>query len=211
MPHFFRAIRRPPIKQISEGDLLIQEARRKLEGHENAAHLLYLISQRQQAFYNQIGALKKESDKQTYIYAYIHFARNLKEYIDNPRDVDERISQYHCSPIYYNVGGKNNEFSYTFGDEMASLILTLSICFLLASLLTLPINLAGGLIILSVCVALLGPSLYYNLAVTRPNTLSVQKEETELFLATQDLLDPQVRVDEEEQIDPDSLETATMK
>lgn len=192
MPRYFRPLPSPTPKKISEGDFLLSEAKTSLKKYgDQAANLLELINNRQQAFYQQINSLKKEKDKQPYICAYIHFARNLKEYLAKPNDIDERIDSYHSSGHYYNVGGENNQFTYGVNDEIAECILTASLLCLLVSFCTLPLHLITGIIILSICVALIVPSLYYHLAVTRPNASQIKKEEKELFLTAEKLVNPQ--------------------
>jgi hypothetical protein len=201
---FFQLFNKDSPKSIEEGHRLIIKIVNDLEKDYQlkSYRLIDLIYNRKAAFMQQIYLLEDdEKSQQLFIEAYVHFAQILQYYIDHPDNINSRISQYHDSKAYCHVGGYDNELSYTFYDKAANYTLKFGLLLLVVGLVATPFNLPFGLIVIGISLTLMAPSLFYYLAITRQNELEVKKEETELFMEAQRVVDPEAVVElTEEQI-----------
>lgn len=180
-------------KIMGEAHLIIAKVQESIANRgekKQSGALIELINQRQAAFITQINKTKKESERQKFINSYFHFASTIDAYIKNPTDIHDVISTYHGSSDYIYVGGEKGEFSYSFADKAASHLVKLGLLMLGASLITLPFSLLFGLIGVGISLIILGPSLFYVLAESLPNQANVKKEEHTLFIAAQELINP---------------------
>ncbi|MBA2656225.1 MAG: hypothetical protein H0U70_04485 [Tatlockia sp.] len=185
---FFAIFKQPKPKTIIEGTELINEILEKIGESIQYIQLRYLIKIRKNAFLVHIES--SGLNKQAFIEAYVHFASNLKDYLDSGGDIDERISLYHGSRHYYHVGGSDNKWSYSFADNLADYLLKLSIVALVIAAVVTPFNLTVGLTALGLALTLMGPSMMYTIAVTKHNASKIKKEEIELYREAQKLVDP---------------------
>ncbi|MBA2651830.1 MAG: hypothetical protein H0U73_06155 [Tatlockia sp.] len=193
---FFKMLKPEKPKTVLEGNKLLEEVLKKFhESDLEFFNLKHLIIKRKDAFLLQIDSIADEKSKQPFIAAYVNFAKNLNDYFAYPGDIKERISNYHNSNHYYHVGGDDNEWSYSFADKLADYILKFSLLVLLTAIVSSPLSLTFGLMVLSLAITLMGPSFLYTVAVTKQNASKVKIEETEIFMKAQIMVDPENVVD----------------
>ncbi|ARG97365.1 hypothetical protein [Legionella micdadei] len=175
-----------PKKSFLEAEQTLEQAKKLINSKDRGYDekqvqtLIRLVDEREIAFRNQIGQFMKQSDQQPYINSFYAFAKTLKDYFENPSEIEDPLSRYHNSGLYCYVG-ETRDLSYTFADNASRAFLYSGLGLLVLSLMLIPVNLPLALITLGVSISFLAPSSYYTFGITRPNEALVYKKEEELF------------------------------
>lgn len=142
---------------------------------------LYHLSRRQFAFEYMIRHSNHSQNKQRLINAYYAFAQALSNGLADPAKIESITRQYYSSPDYMRVGGIRGEFSETAYDRYASYMIKLSLIILAVAMVVLYFNVPFGVVVLSLGILAMLPSIYYILKNAYPNDTVVRKEEDALF------------------------------
>ncbi|HHF7347376.1 TPA: hypothetical protein ACPSKE_000536 [Legionella feeleii] len=190
MGYFFRA---RPQKTQDDAQKLLVEAFQKLQAYQYAMSWQSVINQireKQLVIQQQIAQADNQTTKEKLIGSYFLFAETLTGCIDAPAEQQTLVRNYHKSPDYYHIGGDKGQYSYTFIDNVMTKLTQMSTTMLVCSLIALPFDLTGSLIVLGLAIFILAPTLFYVIAETNANKLEVQQEERALFASVTALVHP---------------------
>lgn len=194
---FFKLCKTELNGTIEEANHLINQILNELyKAYPTSYHQLNrLINNRKNAFINQIYSRDIEYNKQQYIEAYVHFAQSLKDFLNKPDNINTQLDRYHESYSYCHVGGIDNDRSYTIFDMVANYALALGLGLFFLSLIAMSFSFPISLMLIGISASIIAPSLFYLLAITRPNALAIKEEEIELFIEAQRLVNPDAVVE----------------
>ncbi|KTD52473.1 hypothetical protein Lrub_0105 [Legionella rubrilucens] len=165
-----------------------------------------LLTLRTTAFDYHIDNTIPPAEKQLFINAKYAFLKCLDDCLAEYDKVKKRdewveifdlVSQYYNSPHYLRVGGNQGEHTINGLDQAATGLMILSGVILASGLVAFAFNFPIALLLTTVALTILAPSLFYSVAETHRHEAVVNKQEEILFLALNGIVNHQELSDEE--------------
>lgn len=178
---------------------LIRKLRERFPTAKNLSLFFQLLNQRTTAFDYHIDHALLAAEKQQFInakYAFIKCLNDCLTEYDKAKkaqsgewvEILDRVNQYYNSPHYLRVGGSQGEHTINGFDQAAGGLIFLSSVVIVASLVLFAFNFPIALILASVALTILAPSLFYTVAETHTHEAAVNKEEETLFLTLDEII-----------------------